>query len=113
METQQEPTRHLSPMAFFYPNAQKSSDPPGQFSSIGSFGAGKDKNTTTPAANKSDSLRKSRDRKSSSNIEEAYSDDGFDEESMGQSQLNPRGSIDKKPSVLLGMAQRNVANEQP
>lgn len=45
------------PDGLFYPNAQKSSDPPGQFSSIGSFGAGKDKNTTTPAANKSDSLR--------------------------------------------------------
>ena len=40
-------------------------------------------------------MRKSvdRERKSSSNIEEAYSEDGFEEESLGNSQLNAGNSI--------------------
>ena len=55
--------------------------------------------TTTNIAN--DPLRKSRDRKSSSNIEEAYSEDGFEfeEESLGQSQLNPPGASKGKPAA--------------
>jgi hypothetical protein len=65
----------------FYPGSQtaKPADPPAnQFSSITSFG------------NRNDVVKVSeRERKSSSNIEEAYDDDDFDEESLGNSQLNP------------------------
>ena len=95
------------PDGLFYPGAPaaKPSDPAGQFSSLGSFGAGGARdNNPSNAVDGGDALRKSRDRKSSSNIEEAYSDDGFDDESLGQSQLNPPGglgtSIGKRPSAL-------------
>lgn len=66
----------------FYPGSQAQAQKPAsgnnQFSSITSFGAGAGGN----------SKMVDRDRKSSSNIEEAYSEDGFDEESLGNSQLN-------------------------
>ena len=94
------------PDGLFYPGSQttKPSDPVGQFSSLGSFGAGGARdNKPSNAVDGVDALRKSRDRKSSSNIEEAYSDDGFAEESLGQSQLQPGGlgtSIGKRPSAL-------------
>ena len=73
----------------FYPGAK---DPPqttpNQFNSIGSFGA---RNDSAPAAGAGGFSKKGisdRDRKSSSNIEEVYSDDQFEEESLGNSQLN-------------------------
>ena len=73
----------------FYPGAK---DPPqttpNQFNSIGSFGA---RNDSAPAAGAGGFSKKGisdRDRKSSSNIEEVYSDDNFEEESLGNSQLN-------------------------
>ena len=51
-------------------------------------------------------MRKSqemRERKSSSNIEEAYSEDGFEEESLGNSQLNAGASLNQRtPSNAMG-----------
>ena len=72
----------------FFPGSNKTTQPDpapattNNFSSITSFGA-----RNQAAANEA---AKSGDRKSSSNIEEALDyDDDFEEESLGQSQLNP------------------------
>ena len=59
----------------FYPNARKDPSPSANHG-FDSFGGGI-KNTGPGVG-----LAKKSDRKSSSNIEEAYSDDGFEEESL-------------------------------
>lgn len=77
----------------FYPGGQTASSKPSeqqpattnQFSSITSFGAKNNNNNNASVP------INQRERKSSSNIEEAldYDDDDFEDESIGQSQLNP------------------------